>query len=81
MRSVHDLRPGDVVGLTAEGTLVLVVGAPEARARDLAQAEADVAQALADRAAARGYDAIVAAERAFDAAGRRCIALRTTVPA
>ena len=75
--SFRELRPGDVLGLTTEGTLVLVVGAPETRARDLARAEADVAQALADRASARGYDAIVAADRAFDAAGRRCIALRS----
>ena len=75
--SFRELRPGDVLGLTAEGTLVFVVGAPETRARDLARAEADVAQALADRASARSYDAIVAAEHAFDAAGRRRIALRS----
>ena len=76
--SFRDLKPGDIIGVTAEGMAVVVGNTiADARARDLAQAEADVAQALADRASARGYDAVVAAERAFMVAATRRIALRS----
>lgn len=71
---VFDFAPGMVLAVTTAGLAEVVPG--DTRAADIAAAERDMRAALAARSEARGYDAIVAAERAFMAAGERRNALR-----
>ena len=65
----HILAPGMVLAVTDRG--LALVAPVDTRAADMAVAEHDMSAALAARSAARGYDAIVTAERAFGAAARR----------
>ena len=66
---ILDLTPGMVLAVTDRG--LALVAPVDTRAADMAAAEHDMSAALAARSAARGYDAIVAAERAFGEAARR----------
>ena len=66
---ILDLTPGMVLAVTDRG--LALVAPVDTRAADMAAAEHDMSAALAARSAARGYDAIVTAERAFGAAARR----------
>lgn len=69
LNSVQDLAPGMILAISTAG--LAEVAPVDTRAADMAAAERDMEAALAARSAARGYDAIVAAERAFGAAARR----------
>jgi hypothetical protein len=75
--NVNALRPGQIIGAAADGRIVAFSDA-QARpsAADVAAAQSDMLDALAERSAARSAHDIATAERKFMATAKRYHALR-----